>query len=109
MRTTVKLKKDIIAEFENNVCLSDLAMQYNMTTCSISTFPENKIAMNAADVGNGSTTVHSKQRPQIMDKVEKLPLILIKEKELAGHSISEGMICEMAFKPTMMSYRKHPV
>ena len=71
MRTTVELKKDIIAEFENNVRVSDLATQYNMTTCSISTFPKNKIAINEANVAKGATTVNSKQRPQIMDKVKK--------------------------------------
>ena len=40
--------------------------------------------------------VHCKQRPQIMDEVEKLLLILIREKELDGDSISEGIICEKA-------------
>ena len=42
------------------------------------------------------TIVHSKKRPQIMNKVEKLLLILIKEKKLHGNSISEDIICEKA-------------
>ena len=40
--------------------------------------------------------MHSKQRPQIVDEVEKLLLIWIKEKELDGDCISESMICEKA-------------
>ena len=39
------------------------------------------------------TIVHSKQRPQTMDEIEKLLLIWIQEKELDGDSISEGIIC----------------
>ena len=49
-----------------------------------------------AYVANGVTIVHSKQRPQILDEVEKLLLIWIIEKELDGDSISEGLICEKA-------------
>ena len=42
------------------------------------------------------TIVHSKQWPQIMNEVEKLLLIWIKEKEMDGDSISEGIICKKA-------------
>ena len=52
--------------------------------------------MKAADVAKGVTIVHSKKRPQIMGEVEKLLLIWIKEKELDGDSINEGIICEKA-------------
>ena len=62
----------------------------------ISTFLKNKEAIKTADVAKGVTIVHGKQRPHIMDEVEKLLLILIKEKELDGDSISEGIICEKA-------------
>ena len=64
-----------------------------MAKSTISTFLKNKEAIKAADVAKGVTIVHSKQRPQIMDEVEKLLIILIKEKELDGDSISEDIIC----------------
>ena len=70
MRTTIELKKQIIAKFKNGVRVSDLAAQYNMTISTISTFRKNKEAIKAADVVKGVTIVHSKQRPQIMDEVE---------------------------------------
>ena len=79
MRITIELK-EIIAKFENCVYLSDLAAQCNMTKCTTSTFLKNKEAIKAADVAKGVTIVHSKQRQQIMDEVEKLLLIWIKEK-----------------------------
>ena len=53
-------------------------------------FLKNKEAIKAVDVAKGVTNVRSKQRPQIMDKIDKLLLIWIKEKEFDGDSISEG-------------------
>ena len=98
VRTTIELKKEIIAKFENGIRVSDLATQYGMAKSTISTFLKNKEAIKAADVAKGVTSVVSKQRPQIMDKVEKLLLIFVKEKEIAGDSISEGIICEKALE-----------
>ena len=45
-------------------------------------FLENKEAIKAADVAKGVSIVHSKQRPQIMDEVEKLRIYddLIKQR-----------------------------
>ena len=93
MRTTIELKKEIIAKFENCVCLSDLAAQYNMVIYTILNFLRNKEAIKEADAAKMVTIVHRKQRLQIMDKVEKLLLIWIKEKELDDDSVSGGIIC----------------
>ena len=65
VRTTMELKKYIIAKFENGVRVSDLAAQYNMARSTISTFMKNKEAIKAADVANGVTIVHSKQAVHI--------------------------------------------
>ena len=64
---------------------SDLATQYGMVKL------KNKEAIKTADVAKGVTSFVSKQRPQKMNKVEKLLLIFVKEKEIAGDSISEGV------------------
>ena len=80
------------------VRVSDLAAQYNMAKSTISTFLTNKEAIKAADFAKEVTIVHSKQRLQIMDEVEKLLLIWIREKEMDGDSISEGIICEKALR-----------
>ena len=84
------MKKEIIVKFEKGVGVSDLAAQYIIEKFTISTYLKNK---EAADVANGVTIVHSKQEPQIMGEVEKLLLIWIRERELDGDSICEGIIC----------------
>ena len=95
MRTTIEWKKETIAKFENCVRVSGLAAQYNMVKSTYSTFLKNtKEAIKTVDVVREVTIVHSKQRPLIIDEVEKLLLIWIKEKELDGDSIREGIICE---------------
>ena len=98
VRTTIELKKEVIAKFENGVRVSDHAAQNDMAKSTISTFLKNKEAIKAADVAKGVTIVHSKQRSQIMDEAEKLQLILIIENELDGDGISEGIICEKALR-----------
>ena len=69
VRTAIKLKKEIIAMFENGVRVSDLATPY-MERSAISTFLKNKEAINLADLAKEVSIVHSKQTPQIMDEVE---------------------------------------
>ena len=61
-------------------------------------FLKNKEAMEASDVAKGVTIVHSKQRPQIIDEVEKLLSIWTKEIFWDGDSISEGKICRKAMR-----------
>ena len=63
-----------------------------MEKLTISTFQKNKDVIKAAV--KGVTSVVSRQRSQKMDKVEKLLLIFIKEKEIAGDSV----ICEKALE-----------
>ena len=97
VRTTIELKKEIIAKYEKGTRVSDLSVEYGMPKSTISTFLKNKDLIKAADVAKGVTLI-SKQRPQIMEEMEKLLLIYIKEKELAGDSISEAFICEKALQ-----------
>ena len=49
----------------------------------------------ASNVTKGSKVI-SKQRPQIIEEVEKLLLVLINEKLLKVDSLSEAFICEKA-------------
>ena len=67
-----------------------------MAESTISIFLKNIEAIKASDVAKGVTIVNNKQRPQIMDEVVKLLLIWIREQELDGDNISEGIICEKA-------------
>lgn len=94
-RITIEVKKEIIAKHENGVRVSDLATQFGMAKSTICTILKNKETIKGADVARG-VTVLTKQRSQMIEEVEKLLLIWINEKLLAGDSVSEGIICEKA-------------
>ena len=49
--------------------------------------------IKAANVAKGSKVI-SKQRPQIIEEVEKLLLVFINEKRLKGDNLSEAFICK---------------
>ena len=55
----------------------------------------NKEMIKPANVAKGSKFI-SKQRPQIIEDVEKLLLVFIDEKQLKGDSLSEAIVCEKA-------------
>ncbi|KAF2349191.1 DNA binding HTH domain Psq-type [Trinorchestia longiramus] len=74
VRTTIELKKEIIAKYESDVRVSDLASQYEMAKSTISTILKHKEVLKKADVAIGVTAIN-KQRPQIMEEMEKLLLI----------------------------------
>ena len=72
--------------------MSDLAREYSMEKSIISTILKNKEAVKSSDVAMGVSAI-SKQRLQVLEEVEKLLMIFINEKQLAGDSFSEEMIC----------------
>ena len=84
-----------MAEDENGVRVSDVASKYGMPRSTISTFLKNMEMINAANVAKGYKFI-SRQRPQIIEEVNKLLLVFINEKQLKGDSLSEVFICEKA-------------
>ncbi|XP_068250408.1 uncharacterized protein gogo [Palaemon carinicauda] len=87
-RTTIELK-EIIAKYKNGVRVSELALQYDMAKSTISTFFKNKEVIKKTNVAQGVTVI-SKQKPQVIEELEKLLLKFIKEKQLAGEMIREN-------------------
>ena len=94
-RAILGVKKEIIAEHENGVRVSDLALKYGMPKSTISTFLKNKDMTKAANVAKGSNVI-SRQRPQTIEEVFKLLLVFFNEKQLIEDSLSEAFICEKA-------------
>ena len=94
-RTTLGVRKEIISEHENGVRVSDIAAKYGIPISTIPTFLMNNEMIKSANVSKGSKVI-SKQRPQIIEEVEKLLLVFINEKLLNGDSLSEAVICEKA-------------
>ena len=66
---------------------------YSMTQSAIATFLIHTEIIKVAIVLKGVTLI-TNQRLQILEEVEKLLVILVKEKQLAGDSINKPSICE---------------
>ena len=95
VRTTIELKKELIAKFESGKRISDLATECGIAKSTISCILKNKIAIKKANVAKGVTVLAVNQSPTI-EQVEKRLLVWINEKQFAGDSISETIICEKA-------------
>ena len=66
-----------------------------MAKSTISTTLKNREAIKAADVTKGVKSLTSKRLPAV-EEVEKLLMVRINEKQVAGDNVSEAIICEKA-------------
>nr|XP_020452715.1 tigger transposable element-derived protein 1 [Monopterus albus] len=92
---TVEVKKEIIQKHERGMRVADIARFYNKSTSTICTILKKKEEIMGLDAAKGVTRV-SKQRPRVLEDVEKLLLVWINEKQLGGDTVSENIICEKA-------------
>lgn len=97
VRRTIELKKEIIAQYERGIRVSELALQYGMAKSTISTIIKHKETIKAADVAKGVKAI-TKQRSQLMEEMEKLLLVWITEKQIAGDRVSEFIISQKALQ-----------
>ncbi|GFU48699.1 HTH CENPB-type domain-containing protein [Nephila pilipes] len=88
-------KHEFIAKHERGVRIIDLANEYGRNPSTISTIIKQKEAIKKLQPSKGVTLI-SKQRTNIHDEMEQLLLLWIQEKQLAGDSVSEAIICEKA-------------
>ncbi|XP_032836246.1 uncharacterized protein LOC116957903 [Petromyzon marinus] len=95
VRTTIELRKEIIAKAERGVRVTEISEQYGMPKSTICTMLKNKEAIKGANVAKGVSSL-SKQRTKAIEEVEKSLLLWINETQLAGDGISEAVICEKA-------------
>ena len=93
--TTVELKKELITKWEKGTRASDLAVQYGMAKPTISNILKNREAIKVGDLTKGVKSLTSKRLPAA-EEVEKILMIWINEKQLAGDSVAEAIICENA-------------
>ncbi|KAM6451670.1 uncharacterized protein PHA67_018236 [Liasis olivaceus] len=106
-KITIESKKEIVEKHECGIRVTDLASEYKMAKSTISNILKNKDAIEGADVAKGGTML-TKQRTQVLEEVEKLLLVWLNEKQLAGDSVSEAMICEKARKSHSDLLQKNP-
>ncbi|KAM9457775.1 tigger transposable element-derived protein 1-like isoform 1-T1 [Clarias gariepinus] len=92
---TLELKKEIIKKRDRGMRVSDLARFYKKSTSTICGILKKKEEIIRLDAAKGVTRV-SKQRPPALEDVEKLLLVWVNEKHLAGDNVTENLICEKA-------------
>ena len=95
-RVTVQMKKAMISKVERGRKIADVAREYGLARTTVSSIIHNKEKIKTADVAKGVTILNKTTRSPLLDEVEKLLLIWIKDKQMAGDSISEAIICEKA-------------
>jgi transposase len=82
---TIERKNEIVQKYESGVRVTDLANMYSVSKSTISTILQRK----------GVTQI-SKSRSVVLDEVERLLLVWINERKMAGDGLSESIICEIA-------------
>ena len=98
------MKKEIIQKHEAGVRVVDLAQQYDRTTSTICTILKKKNEIKGIASAKGVSRL-SKQRTDIHEKMEKLLLLWINEKQLAGDTLTEAIIAEKAGTDYLISYQ----
>ena len=89
------MKKEIIQKQEAGVRVVELAQQYDRTASTICTILKKNNKIKDITPAKGVSRL-SNQRTNIHEKVEKLLLLLINKKQLAGDTLTEAVIAEKA-------------
>ncbi|UYV72858.1 hypothetical protein LAZ67_10001012 [Cordylochernes scorpioides] len=92
---TMEAKREMIEKHERGMRVTEIARFYKKSTSTICTILKKKKELRELDAAKGVTRL-SKQRPRLLEEVEKLILVWINEKQLAGDTITQNLICEKA-------------
>uniref|UniRef100_A0A3Q0T0S5 HTH CENPB-type domain-containing protein n=1 Tax=Amphilophus citrinellus TaxID=61819 RepID=A0A3Q0T0S5_AMPCI len=92
---SVELKQAIIEKHEQGMRVIELARLYDRSTLTICTILKQKDTIKSARLAKG-TRILSQLRSTVHEEMEKLLLVWIKEKELAGDTLTETIISKKA-------------
>ncbi|XP_070606465.1 tigger transposable element-derived protein 1-like [Erythrolamprus reginae] len=92
---TIDMKLEIIRKHGEGMRVIDLAKEYGRNKSTIGTILKQKEVLMASKPAKGLSII-SKRRSSVNDEMEKLLLIWLQDKELAGDSVSESIIREKA-------------
>ncbi|XP_069961470.1 putative CENPB DNA-binding domain-containing protein 1 isoform X5 [Cherax quadricarinatus] len=95
VRNTIEFKKNIIEQYDSGVRVGELARMYNKSRTTISSIIAKKKEIKEAIVAKGVNML-TKMRSPVLEEVEKLLLVWINKKQLAGDSLTTSIICEKA-------------
>ncbi|CAI5790600.1 transposable element-derived 1-like [Podarcis lilfordi] len=94
-KVTLEMKKEIIRKHDGGMRVTDLAREYGRNPSTIGTILKMREKILATDAAKGVTRI-VKNRPAVLEEVEKLLLIWLEEKQRAGDTVTEAVICEKA-------------
>ncbi|XP_068204629.1 putative CENPB DNA-binding domain-containing protein 1 [Palaemon carinicauda] len=94
---TMEMKHEILEKHESGLKVTELACQDERSTSTICTILKQIDAIKSTKTSKG-VFILSKLRSDIHDEMERLFLLWIKEKQLAGDSVTETIICEKAIR-----------
>ncbi|XP_077784200.1 putative CENPB DNA-binding domain-containing protein 1 [Podarcis muralis] len=94
-KVTLEMKKEIIQKHDGGMRVTDIAREYGRNPSTIRTILKMREKILATDAAKGVTRI-VKNHPAVLEEVEKLLLIWIEEKQRAGDTVSEAVICEKA-------------
>ncbi|XP_053252052.1 tigger transposable element-derived protein 1-like [Podarcis raffonei] len=94
-KVTLEMKKEIIRKHDGRMRVTDLAREYGRNPSTIRTILKMREKIMATDAAKGVTRI-VKNRPAVLEEVEKLLLIWLEEKQRAGDTVTEAVICEKA-------------
>ena len=92
---TLDIKCEIIQKHGDGMRIIDLAREYGRNKSTIATILKQKEVLLASKPAKGVSII-SKRRSIANEEMEKLLLIWLQEKELAGESVTETIIREKA-------------
>ncbi|KAM5158227.1 tigger transposable element-derived protein 1-like [Mantella aurantiaca] len=92
---SIELKRKLIEEHEQGVRVIDLARQYGHSTSMICTVLKHKESIKGLTPAKGVTII-SKLRTSLHEKMEKLLMVWVMEKQLQGDTLTQSIICEKA-------------
>ncbi|EEB17070.1 conserved hypothetical protein [Pediculus humanus corporis] len=94
-RITIEKKKEVVKNYESGVSVTDLSKLFGIAKSTISTILRKKDAIKTADVATGITVI-TKQRPKMLDEVEKSLIKWIEENKTCKNTTSDAAVCEKA-------------
>nr|XP_020646629.1 tigger transposable element-derived protein 1-like isoform X3 [Pogona vitticeps]XP_020646630.1 tigger transposable element-derived protein 1-like isoform X3 [Pogona vitticeps] len=94
-KITLEMKKEIIRKHDGGMRVIDLAREYRRNPSTIGTILKMREKILATNVTKGVARI-VKNRPAVLEEVEKLLLIWMQEKQHSGDTVTEDVICEKA-------------
>ncbi|KAK4324160.1 hypothetical protein Pmani_005163 [Petrolisthes manimaculis] len=92
---SMEMKREIIAKPERGVRVTNLAKEYDRSTSTICTILKQKEMIKGITPAKGVKII-SKLRNSVHEKMENLLLMWLSQKQLAGDTVTEAIICEKA-------------